>query len=441
MFRYIILSVVITVFLTGCSTSSDVEDEVTYTPCENGNAEGYPCSNVDLYAHLTPTELLGTTRNGTTASLNDIWGWIDPDTGSEYALVGLTDGVTFVDVTDPANPVVVGKLNEPVVNSLTPNPLLANHDDQGGFKEASSWRDLKVYQNFMYVVSEQGTHGLQVFDLTRLRNIQNPPQTFNEDYNYSEFGNAHNLAINEDTGYAYIVGATQGTNCAQQGGLHMVNLVDNPAEPTFAGCYYEEQAGGITGGRNGYIHDTQCVIYRGPDTDHQGRELCFSSSETSFTITNVDDKQQAFTIFNGSYSGNQYSHQGWLTDDHRYFFMNDELDELRSHTNTRTYVWDIEDVDSPEMVGYYEHSTVSVDHNLYVKDNRLYQANYTSGLQILDIENSVPDDMSTLGYFNTTPENNEPEFAGLWSVYPYMSGDKVIVSDINNGLFILRYSR
>lgn len=438
MFRYPLLTITITIFLMGCSTSSDVE-EINYTPCENGIAEGYPCDNVDYYAHLTPMDLLAENKDGVTASLNDIWGWIDPETGNEYALVGLTDGVTFVDVTNPAEPVVVGKLSEPVNNSAEINPLMARHDDQEGFKEASSWRDLKVYQNYVYVVSEQGTYGLQVFDLTRLRDVQGSPQTFTQDNNYSQFGNAHNVAINPETGYAYVVGSTQGGTCAQQGGLHMINLIDNPGEPTFAGCYFEENAGGITGGRAGYIHDTQCVIYQGPDADHQGQELCFSSSETSFTITNVEDKDQAFTIFNGSYSGNQYSHQGWLTDDHRYFFMNDELDELRDHNNTRTYVWNVEDLDNPEMIGFYEHNTVSVDHNLYVKGDLLYQANYTSGLRVLDIQNPEPESISTLGFFDTTPENNQPGFAGLWSVYPYLSGDKVIVSDIDNGLFILRY--
>lgn len=440
MFRYAILSVVITFFLTGCSTSSDVE-EITYTPCENGSVEGYPCSNVDYYAHLTPTELLAETKDGVTASLNDIWGWSDSETGREYALVGLTDGVTFVDVTNPAEPVVVGKLSEPSDNSAEMNPLMARHDDQDGFKEASEWRDLKVYQNYVYVVSEQDSYGLQVFDLTLLRDVQDPPQIFSEDYNYTQFGNAHNIAINTETGFAYVVGSTKGETCAQQGGLHMINLIDNPAEPTFAGCNFEEEAGGGNSGKTGYIHDTQCVIYQGPDADYQGQELCFSSSETTFTITNVENKEQAFTIFNGSYSGNQYSHQGWLTEDHRYFFMNDELDELRDQNNTRTYVWNVEDLDSPEMRGYYEHNTVSTDHNLYVKNDLLYQANYTSGLRVLDIQNPEPNNISTFGFFNTTPENNQPGFAGLWSVYPYLSGDKVIVSDMSNGLFILRYSR
>lgn len=442
MFRYIVLSVIITVSLMGCSTSSDVE-EISYIPCENGIANGYPCDNIDLYAHMNISELLPDTANSESVRLNDIWGWTDPETGREYALVGLTDGVTFVDITDPSQPVVVGKLLEPgrTSNIQNQNPLIAYHDDEGGFKEASFWRDMKVYQNHMYVVSEQGTYGLQVFDLTRLRSAGDEPEMFTQDFNYTEFGKAHNIAINAETGFAYVVGSTQGETCAQQGGLHMVNLVDNPGQPTFAGCYFEEEAGGGVSGRIGYIHDTQCVIYKGPDSDHQGQELCFSSSETSFTITNVENKQQAFTIFNGSYSGNQYSHQGWLTEDHRYFFMNDELDELRNSNNTRTYVWDIQDLDSPEMIGFYEHNTLSIDHNLYVKDNVLYQANYTSGLRILDIEDPTPENISTLGYFDTTPDNNQRVFAGLWSVYPYLSGDKIIVSDINNGLFILRYSQ
>ncbi len=41
---------------------------------------------------------------------NDIWGWADPMTGREYALMGMTDGTAFVDVTDPDNPAVLGKL-------------------------------------------------------------------------------------------------------------------------------------------------------------------------------------------------------------------------------------------------------------------------------------------------------------------------------------------
>lgn len=401
----------------------------------------YPCNNVSLYAMLTPEELLSEPSGNLEPRLNDVWGWMDPLTEKEYALVGLSDGLSIVDVTVPTDPVVMAKL---LANNSTGKQIAAdrrfpwffNHDEEDGFKEASIWRDMKVYQNTLYVVSEEQNAGLQVFDLTRIRDIQSPPAMITEDFRYTRFGNAHNIAINEETGYAYVVGSTSGEICAERGGLHMISLSENPLQPEYAGCYFEEKAGGRI--RNGYIHDTQCVIYRGPDSSHFGREICFSSSEITFTITDVDDKQNPFTIFNSTYDGNAYSHQGWLTEDHRYFFMNDELDERTTGNNTRTYVWDVQELESAEIIGFYEHPTRAVDHNLYIYNDIMYQANYTAGLRVLDVSNPLPEAVQEIGFFNTTPNNNQPVFEGLWSVYPWLSGDKVIVSDIHNGLFILK---
>jgi len=433
MFRYLYAALLIPLFIFGCSTSSENE-EANYLPCTGGEIEGYPCDNVDLYAHLTLEELGG-------ERLNDVWGWIDPETAREYALVGLDDGISFVDVTQPDEPVVVGKLIESTAaksNSAMHDPLVAHHDEEDGFKEASAWRDMKVYDNVMYVVSEQREHGMQVFDLTRLRHIESPPENFREDYLYSKFGNAHNVAVNEESGYAYAVGSTTGEICADQGGLHIVNLVANPLQPTFAGCNVEPEAGGVI--RDGYIHDTQCVIYNGPDTRYAGEEICFSSAELTFLISHVSDKENPYTIANLTYEGAVYSHQGWLTEDQHFFFMNDEGDERATGNNTRTLIWDVSDLENPELIGYYEHDTIAVTHNLYIKGNLMFQANYTAGLRVLDVTNPLPEHVHTLGFFNTTPDNNRPEFAGLWSVYPYLSGDKVLVSDIHNGLFILRFS-
>jgi len=438
MFRYLILPLTITLIFLGCSTSSS-PDEINYIPCENGLSGEYPCENVEMYSHLTPEELGG-------ERLNDVWGWIDPVTAREYALVGLTDGISFVDVTNPAEPVVVGKLLESTAgNGAQENPLMARHDESDGSKGASAWRDMKVFENIIYVVSDgQAEHGMQVFDLTKLRNIQNPPEEFREDYLYTKIGNAHNIALNEESGYAYIVGSTNGEVCAAQGGLHIVNLNVNPMEPEYAGCHVEPEAGGVI--RNGYIHDTQCVIYNGPDERYAGSEVCFSSAELTFLISDVTDKESPSTISNIAYEGAQYSHQGWLTEDQAYFFMNDELDEVRTGNNTRTLVWDVRDLEEPELIGYYEHDTIAITHNLYLKGNLMYQANYTAGLRVLDVTNPLPEGIRTLGYFNTTPDNNQAvingqaQFFGLWSVYPYLTGDKVLVSDIENGLFILRYS-
>lgn len=424
--------------LIGCNTSDPkIDDDLALIPCQNGLADTYSCNNVDLYAHVPLSELLIESGN----RLNDIWGWQDEETGKEYALVGLTDGVTFVDVTNPVEPVVVGKLMEPAGVQKRPAGLMSNHDEED-FKGESNWRDLKVYENTLYVVSEQNGHGMQVFDLTQLLDINedNAPVIFEDipSNRYTQFDNAHNLAINEETGFAYIVGITSGTVCAERGGLHMVDLND-PLNPEFAGCYYDEEAGH----RNpkGYIHDTQCVIYNGPDSDYSGHEICFNSAENSLLITDVDEKLLASTISITFYEGNTYSHQGWLTEDQRYFMMNDELDERNYHHTTRTYIWDVEDLDNPVMTGYYDHGTTSVDHNLYIVDDMMYHANYTSGLRVLDVSNPTPDGIVEMGFFDTTPGPDNLNFGGLWSVYPWLSGDTIIASDIENGLFIFRVER
>ncbi len=426
MFRYLPLSTFLALLVLSCSPVSET-DSITYIPCENGMADIYPCKNVDLYAVLTPENLLG-------EQLNDIWGWTDPETGRDYALVGLTDGVTFVDITIPSEPIVVGKLIEPGEVSKQKN-VTANHEDSG-FKGSSAWRDMKVYKNHLYVVSEQKNHGMQIFDLTVLREAEETQVIFKEDANYNLFGNAHNIAINEESGYAYVVGVTSGETCSERGGLHMIRI-QSPLEPEFAGCYFNEDAGGIT--QNGYIHDTQCVFYSGPDENFRGREICFSSSETVFQITDVTDKSSTYTISLTGFDGSGYIHQGWLTADHKYFLMNDEEDERKFGHNTRTYIWNVENLESPELIGHYEHSTTGIDHNLYIKNGFVYQANYTAGLRILDISNPLPDQIIETGFFNTTPENEAPVFAGLWSVYPWFSGNKVVVSDIDNGLFVLRF--
>ena len=418
MFRYTLLAVTVTVLLAGCTTSTDVE-ELTYTACEDGSADGYPCNNIDLYAHMTISELLPDSSNSASIRLNDIWGWVDPQTAQEYAIIGLTNGVSFVDVSNPSEPVYIGTL-----------PLSSTG-------RVSSWRDAKVYENHVYIVADNSRdHGMQVFDLTNLREFNGTPLIFDESAFYDRISSAHNIVINEESGFAYIVGSNGGGETCG-GGLHMVNLAD-PQNPQFAGCFSDPSTGRVG---TGYTHDAQCVNYNGPDADYAGNEICFGSNETAVSIADVTDKSNPQAISTASYPMYAYVHQGWLSEDHRYFFLNDEWDESRDGMNTQTYIWDLEDLDNPEMLGMYEHDTFTIDHNLYTKGSLMYQANYTSGLRILDIENPEPDAITTLAYFDTTPDNNRVEFSGLWSVYPYLSGDKIIVSDMNNGLFILRHSR
>src|SRR5690606_26347425 len=225
-----------------------------------------------------------------------IWGWTDAETDREYALVGLSDGTAFVDVTEPTEPVYLGKL--PTATVL------------------SGWRDIKTYGHHAFVVSEAPGHGMQVFDLTRLRDVPGPPQTFTADAHYVGAGKAHNLVINEDTGFAYIVGANEAGFPCNAGGLHIVD-VRVPLTPTFAGCFDGD----------GYTHDAQCVVYDGPDADYTGREICMAANEDNVAIVDVTDKANPSLVAHAVYLNAAYTHQGWLTDDRRFFLVDDELDE------------------------------------------------------------------------------------------------------------------
>jgi choice-of-anchor B domain-containing protein len=286
----------------------------------------------------------------------------------------------------------------------------------------SPWRDVKVYADHALIVSEAAGHGMQVFDLTQLLTVVSPPVTFTETAHYPEFGEAHNVVVNEETGYAYAVGTA---TCS--GGLHMVDL-QNPLSPVFAGCFSAD----------GYTHDAQCVVYGGPDATHVGREICFNANGDTLTIVDVESKVAPLELSRTGYDGARYVHQGWLTRNHRYFLLDDELDEIFDDHATYTYVFDVQDLDSPTLVGHFTSTSTAIDHNLYVRGAYVFQANYRSGLRILRIDDLAEAQMTQVAFFDTYPADDLPEFDGAWSVYPYFESGNVVVSAIGEGLFVLR---
>jgi len=366
------------------------------SPCVGGLAAGYPCNEIDLMSHMSPSEIGG-------GEMSDIWGWTDPLDDSEYAIIGRYSGTSFIDITDAVNPVYLGQLPA--------------HNNSG-----SIWRDIKVYNNHAYIVSEAGGHGMQVFDLTRLRNVVSPPETFTEDGHFSGFGGAHNLVINESTGRAYGVGAN-----TFSGGLHILDL-SNATNPVSIGSFAED----------GYTHDAQVVSYAGPDLQHSGKEIAFACNENSVTIVDVTDATDAVELSSTGYPGSAYIHQGWLTEDHKYFLSNDELDEYYNGGSTKTYIWDVQNLDNPSLIGTFIGTTSAIDHNLYTHNGYCYQSNYRAGLRILDLENVASGSLEEVAYFDVYPTSNSASFNGSWSNYPYFPSGNVVISHIENGLYIVR---
>jgi len=367
-------------------------------PCIDGFAGEYPCDGYDLVAHLSLAQL-GSTANG-----NDSWGWTDPITGADYALMGMANGTAFVELCDAENPVILG--------------LLPSHSG------SSLWRDVKVYQDHAFIVSEAGGHGMQVFDLNQLRDVTAPPVIFTETAHYGAFGSSHNIAINEASGYAYPVGTS-----LYDGGPVFINIQD-PENPIAAGGYDGD----------GYTHDAQIVIYEGPDADWNGKEICFACNADTFTIIDVNNKMDPQEISRTGYDQVGYTHQGWLSEDHQFFFLGDEGDENGGIGNTRTIVWDVSDLDNPLVVEYHQGTNGAIDHNMYTYNGKVYQANYTSGLRVLQINETGNPYLTEVGFFDVYPAGDPSSFSGAWSCFPYYESGLVIISSMDRGLFVVKPS-
>jgi len=382
------------------------------TPCSGGTAAGFPCDGVDLIAHL-PLSAFQTNTGKAPAAANDLWGWTHKK--REFVIWGVSEGHFFVEVTD----------STPKVLAFVPST-----DDR-----SSVWHDVKVLGDFAYMVADASPdHGMQIFDLKRLLSIDEyqvltPDKTYFGTDKYP-VGMTHNLAVNEDSNFVYILGANNG--CV--GGLHAVD-VSNPLKPKFAACF----SGAST------VHDAQCVIYEGPDKRYRGREICFCFNQDHVAILDVSDKSDIAILKRLDYDAVSFTHQGWLSSDQKYLVFGDEFDEQYGRVpKTRTLVMNVEDLENPGDIQEYLGSTTATDHNLYVakhkKDDYIYEANYRAGLQILKVKDYATADFVEVGRFDTYPENDSSDFAGAWSVYPYFKSGLVAVSSIEEGLFLVKRS-
>jgi choice-of-anchor B domain-containing protein len=396
--------------------------------CVNGyvdiheNVDGlgrYPCSNVDLMSYLSAETL------GSKLDTSDIWGAtlnIDGDV-HHLAIVGHADGSSFVDISDSTDPIILG--------------FLPTYDcGEIEFRVCAKdrlWRDMKVYGDRVFIVSENYGHGMQVVNLLDLFSDElkkghvrvsdnRAPQTLTADYHYDKFGKAHNIALNEDSGFAYVIGSN---TC--DGGLHIVDVAKDV--PEYAGCFHDD----------GYTHDCQCVDYHKgyPDKRFHGKEICFNFNEDTLTIVDVTDKSKnaldkKAIISRVSYKGFQYTHQGWITEDGTRLLMDDELDEVRGTTSlnpdddvargsfTRTLIWDISDLQKPKWVATHRSGDTAIDHNMYIKNNWAYQSNYCSGLRVMDLSKlEASNNMYECAYFDLAPYCAGPTFEGTWSNFPY----------------------
>lgn len=387
-------------------------------PCVAGKAGEFSCNKLDLLAHVPLATLGNSNSRG-----NDIWGHFDLNDKREYALVGLTNGVSVVEVTDPVNPRRVSFISS----------------------QNTIWRDLKTYQYFdeirrrwmsyAYVTADAASVGTMILDLSQL-----PEKVVQVSSEMSDTS-AHNIYISNvdySTGVA-LTGRTAYMHVAgsdKQGGAFNTYSLANPIHPT---SVYKN----ASNSRNFYSHDVSSLWIsdaRREQCANQQKDcdLMLDYNEDEILLWDKTDSAKPFNLARSTYQYVSYVHSGWWTEDRQFITVHDELDEQRFSLNTRVRFFAINNLRAPELAGEYIGPTPAIDHNGYTRGNRYYISNYERGLVVLDI--SDPRNPVEAGFFDTYPLADSASFNGAWGTYPFLPSGNIILSDINSGLYVIRDS-
>ncbi len=353
----------------------------------------FPSQNVELQTWIPLNNFPLWPGNGNSA---DSWGYVSPS-GREYALIGLSWGNGIVEVTNPANPTIITTI-------------------AGGVNVL--WRDITVVGTRCYAASDSAGVGIQVMDLS---NIDNGQVTFIGNIAQGGHSTTHTLLENTASGYLYACGANLGG-----GGLLPLSTA-NPNNPVFTG----------PGWTDTYVHEAQIVTYTsGP---YAGKEIAFLYiGGSGLAIADVTNKNNIIELYQNTYPGESYSHQGWISPDGKYLYHDDEIDGPPSMPYFTTRVFNIENLSNPRLCATFTNGIGSVDHNQYVNGNYLYQSNYKSGYRVWDL--SDPLRPVEVAWLDTYPEDNGSGYSGCWGNYSFFPSGTVIASDIPRGLFIMKVS-
>lgn len=315
--------------------------------------------------------------------LSNIWGWWD-NSGNEYALVGTESGLSIVDVTNPTTPTEL---------FLIPGPN-------------SIWREVRTHSHYAYVTTEGGG-GVTIVDLSQLPTAAPYTLYTGDGAIAGQLDNIHSLHI--DGGYLYLHGSN-----LFNGTTIICDLNADPWNPT-----YLSNIGGT------YVHDGMahgnsyypCHIYQG-----------------EFEVVDVTNKSNPLTL-NSQQTPGLFTHNSWLSTNSQVLFTTDEV----QNSFLTSY-----DVSNPNNISELDRMQVtpgsqSIIHNTYVieKNGTDYAVSswYKDGTAIADVER--PDNMVFIGWFDTYVQGAGNGFNGAWGVYMYLPSGNVLVSDIDNGLYVL----
>lgn len=364
-------------------------------------AQTYPHSNINLVGYLNPE----TVAVGGGQKYSGCWGWWQDSTtkgstkvvaNTEYALIGSVAGTYFVDIKNPANP---------VVRDYVPG------------KTPSTWRELKVYKNYCYVISDVvQPNTYQIIDMQYL------PDSVHVVYEgTSLFERGHATWIDNNRWYVSGLRYLNGTSRSME-----VYSLATPTAPTLIRGLYQDAA------VPGYVHDMFCI-----------NDTVFASGGNQglhvFRLTGANTFSALGSMTGYPEAG--YNHSSYITSNRKTLIF---CDEVPSNLSIKSA--DVSNLSNITMNALFRPNmnTQMVAHNPYVVGNKwAFVSCYQDGLVLYNISN--PSAPTLAGYFDTYPQgganagNNYggSSYAGNWGAYPYYKSNLILALDMQNGIFIL----
>ncbi len=324
---------------------------------------------------------------------NEIWGYAN--NGREYAIIGSTAGTHIFDITD--------------VNNVDTVDFIAGRVQGGQIIH----RDYDTYQDYLYIVADEGASSLQIADLSFLPD--SAPLVYDDD---NFIVKSHNIFIDTTSGYLYTCGGVTDFGPNQ---LSIYALNPDPTNPQFLlNC---ELGVPFWNANIGYLHD----IYVRNDTAY-----CNAGPNGLFVVdfSNLLSVQGLGSITTYLHQG--YNHSGWLDDSGDHYALADENHGLRVKILDVSNLSNINVIDT---IGSNVVDTLSIPHNLIFKNDFLYVSYYFDGLYVFNT--SDINNISLAGYYDTsTRPHQDNKYEGNWGVYPFLPSGKILASDMQEGLFV-----
>jgi choice-of-anchor B domain-containing protein len=385
------------------------------TPCTQGAAGPFPCRNLDFQSQVSLAQL-----SSAPISAANVWGFVDLNDNREYAVLGVRNGTAIIEVTNPASPREVVTIPG----------------------NASPWREVKVYQTFdsvanrwrayAYVTTEAANSGLQTIDLsglpaTAVLASTNMDTSSQHTLYVSNIDYATNTALPGLEPVLYVAGSNL------SGGSWRAYSLANPAAPALVGSAPSTR----------YMHDSTSLVVTGARAaqcapQHDPCEVLVDFNVNQVELWDVTNKIQPVLLGAATNPNNRYIHSGWPTADGMHLIFHDELEEVQLGVPTQIYTLSLADLRAPTVQISHVGSTTTTDHNGYMRGGYYYVSHYRRGVVVFDASN--PNQLVEVASFDNyvTPSSNIAGTDGTWGVYPFLPSGNLLVSDIENGLFVLR---